>query len=98
MAVDFEILPEPVRKTSGQTEATFREDDELAKLKTSRSLQGALETWRLPRAAQLPRVPGLPLVEAPTTIPSAIPLSRTGGCVLHCCVSQVIRSPIGRNS
>jgi hypothetical protein len=73
IAVDFAGLPELLRQTSGRSElATSQRDDKLAKLETSRSPQGAPETWRLPRATQLPRVTGLPLVEAPTSIPSAI--------------------------
>jgi hypothetical protein len=57
MAVDFAKLPELLEQTSGRSEvATSPEDDTLAKLQTNRSPQGALETWRLPRVAQLPAV------------------------------------------
>jgi hypothetical protein len=70
MAVDFATLPELLEQTSGRSEvATSPKDDRLAKLETNRSAQGALETWRLPRVAQLPTVAGLPLAEMPTTAP-----------------------------
>jgi hypothetical protein len=70
MAVDFAKLPELLEQTSGRSEvATSPEEDRLTKLETNRSAQGALETWRLPRVAQLPAVAGLPLAEMPTTVP-----------------------------
>jgi hypothetical protein len=73
IAVDFTKQPELLEQTSGRNDAaTSQEDDELAKLETSRSPQGEPETLHLPRAAQLPRVPGLPLVETRITIPSAM--------------------------
>jgi hypothetical protein len=39
---------------------------------TSCSPQGEPETRRLPRAAQLPPIAGLPCVESPTTVPNPI--------------------------
>jgi hypothetical protein len=73
IAVDFAKQPELLKQTSGPSEvATSPEDDKLAKLETSCSPQDAPETWRLPRATQLPAVAGLPLVEAPTSIQNAI--------------------------
>jgi hypothetical protein len=75
MAVDFAKLPELLEQTSGRSEvATSPADDGLAKLETNRSPQGASETSRLPRAAQLSviTVTGLPLVKAPTTIRRSI--------------------------
>ena len=72
MAVDFAKLPELLEQTSGRSEVvTSPEDDRLAKLETNRSPEGALETWRLPRAAQLPAVAGLPLAGMPTTVPKS---------------------------
>ncbi len=74
IAVDFARLPELLNQTSGRSEVAISpEDDKLAKLETNRSPQGAPETLRLPRAAQLPAVTGLPLVKAPTTIRRSIP-------------------------
>jgi hypothetical protein len=73
ITVDFAKQPELLKQTSGRSEvATSPEDDKLAKLKTNCSSGDATETRRLPRAAQLPAVPGLPLVEAPATISSAV--------------------------
>jgi hypothetical protein len=56
------------------------EDDKLAKLETNRSPQGAPETSRLPRAAQLSviTVMGSPLVKAPTTIRRSISFEPDG--------------------
>src|SRR5258707_4226577 len=74
IAVDFARLPELLNQTSGRSEVAISpEDDKLAKLETNRSPQSAAETLRLPRAAQLPAVTGLPLVKAPTTIRRSIP-------------------------
>jgi hypothetical protein len=79
MAVDFETLPQLLKQTSGSSEvATSPRDDKLAKPEVSRSSQGGPGTWRLPRAAQLPGFAGLPLVEAPTTIPSSISFEPDG--------------------
>jgi Flp pilus assembly protein TadD len=79
IAVDFARLPELLNQTSARSEvATSTEDDKLAKLETNRSPQGAPETLRLPRAAQLPAVTGLPSVEAPTTIPHSISFEPDG--------------------
>jgi hypothetical protein len=36
------------------------------------------KTWRLPRAAQLPLIPGLPYIKAPTTVPNAISFEPDG--------------------
>jgi hypothetical protein len=61
MAVDFAKLPELLEQTSGRSVVTTSpEDDRVAKHEANRSLEGALETWHLPRAAQLPPVPGFP--------------------------------------
>jgi hypothetical protein len=76
IAVDFARLPELLNQTSGRSEvATSTEDDKLAKLETNRSPQGAPETSRLLRAAQLSVITatGLPLVKTPTTIRRSIP-------------------------
>ena len=79
IAVDSARLPELLKQTSDRSEvATSLEDDKLAKLETSRSPQGAPETSSLPRAAQLPAVAGLPLVEAPATIPNGISFEPDG--------------------
>jgi hypothetical protein len=67
MAVDFAKLPELLEQTSGRSEVATS----LAKLETNRSREGALETWRLPRAAQLPAVAGLPFAEMPTAVPKS---------------------------
>jgi alkylhydroperoxidase/carboxymuconolactone decarboxylase family protein YurZ len=70
MAVNFAKLPELLEQTSGLSEvATSPEDNRLTKLETNRSAQGTLETWHLPRVAQLPAVAGLPLAEMPTSVP-----------------------------
>ncbi len=70
MAVDFAKLPKLLEQTSGRSEfATSSEHDRLTKLETNCLAQSALETWRLPRVAQLPAVAGLPLGEMPTTVP-----------------------------
>src|SRR5712692_7108619 len=70
IAVHFARLPELLNQTSTRSEvATSTEDDKLAKLETNRSPQGVQETSRLPRAARLSAVTGLPLVEVLTTIP-----------------------------
>jgi len=68
MAVDFARLPELLKQTSDRTSPK----DKLAKFHTSRLPQRATETSRLPRAAQLPAVAGLPLLEAATAVPSFI--------------------------
>jgi hypothetical protein len=79
IAVDFARLPELLNQTSARSEvATSMEDDKLAKLETNRSPQRGPETRRLPRAAQLPAVTGLPLVEAPTTIPHSLSFEPDG--------------------
>jgi tetratricopeptide (TPR) repeat protein len=73
IAFDFAKQPELLRQTSGRSEvATSPEDGKPAKLETSYSPEEAPETRRLPRAAQLPPVAGLPLVEAPTRIQNVI--------------------------
>jgi hypothetical protein len=70
MAVDFAKLPELIEQTSGRSEVdTSSKDDGLIELETNRSAQGALETWPLPRVAQLPAVASLPLAEMPTIVP-----------------------------
>jgi hypothetical protein len=67
IAVDLARQPELLKRTSGRSEVAARpEDDKLAKVETSCSPEDAPETRRLPRAAQLPPVAGLPVVEAPT--------------------------------
>ena len=72
IAFDFGKQPELLEQTSGRSEvATSPEDDKPAKLETSYSPEDAPETRRLPRAAQLPPVAGLPLVEAPAWILNA---------------------------
>ena len=72
IAFDFGKQPELLEQTSGRSEvATSPEDDKPAKLETSYSPEDAPQTRRLPRAAQLPPVAGLPLVEAPTWILNA---------------------------
>ena len=68
MAVDFEKLPELLEQTSGRSEVATS----LAKLETNRSPEGALETRRLPRVAQLPAVAGFPFAEMPTTVPKSL--------------------------
>jgi hypothetical protein len=71
MAVDFAKLPELLARTGGRSEvATSPEDDRFAKLEINRSPQGAPETSRLLRAAQLSviTVTGSPSVDAATTI------------------------------
>src|SRR5262252_6600603 len=79
IAVDFARLPELLKETSVPSEvATSMEDDKLAHLETNRSPQGAPETSRLPRAAQLPAVTNSPLSESPTTIPSPIAFEPVG--------------------
>ena len=79
IAVDFARLPELLKQTSGRSEVAISpEDDKLAKLETNRSPQGAPETLRLPRAAQLPAVTGLPLAKAPTTIRRSISFEPDG--------------------
>jgi hypothetical protein len=45
---------------------------------TSCSPQGEPETRRLPRAAQLPPIAGLPYIKAPTTVPNAISIEPDG--------------------
>jgi hypothetical protein len=73
IAFDFAKQPELLKQTSGRSEvATSPEDDKPTKLETSYSPDDAPETRRLPRAAQLPPVAGLPLVEAPTSISNAV--------------------------
>jgi hypothetical protein len=75
IAVDFARLPQLLNQPSGSSEvAVSTKDDKLAKLETNRSPQGAPETSRLLRAAQLSvfTVTGSPL-EAPTTIRRSIP-------------------------
>src|SRR5229473_2513847 len=66
------------------------EDDKLAKLETNRSPQGAPETSRLPRAAQLSviTVTGLPLVKAQATIRRSISFEPDGRRS-----SQMLRRP-----
>ncbi len=61
-------------RAATSSQAGTPEDDKLAKLETNRSPQGATETSRLPRAAQLSviTVTGLPLVKAQTTIRRSI--------------------------
>jgi hypothetical protein len=79
IAVDFAMLPELLKQTSGRSEVvTSPEDDKLAKIQTSCSPEDAPEIRRLPRAAQLPAVAGLPVVEPPTRIPNAISLESDG--------------------
>jgi hypothetical protein len=59
-------------QAAASSQAGTPEDDKLTKLETSiRSPQGAPEAWRLPHCAQLPAVPGLPSVDAPTTVPNS---------------------------
>jgi hypothetical protein len=71
--VDFARRSQLLKPTSGRNKvATSPEDDKLAKRETSCLPEDALEIPRLPRAAQLPPVAGLPLVEAPTSIPNVI--------------------------
>src|SRR5712664_1194302 len=62
-------------RAATSSQAGTPEDDKLAKLETNRSPQGATETSRLPRAAQLSviTVTGLPLVKASTPIRRSIP-------------------------
>jgi hypothetical protein len=73
IAADFVKLPEMLKQNSGRSEvATSSEDDKLAKIETSCSPEGPPENRHLPRVAQLPAVAGLPLIEAPTSIPNAI--------------------------
>ena len=55
MAVDFAKLAELREQTLGRSEVAT----------------SALETWRLPRVAQLPTVAGLPLAEMPMTVPKS---------------------------
>jgi hypothetical protein len=70
MAVDFAKLPKLIEQTWGRSEvATSPKFDRPAKLETNRSLEGAVETWRLPGVARLPAVAALPLAEMPTTTP-----------------------------
>jgi hypothetical protein len=76
IAIDFAKLSERLDQTSARSEvATSTEDDKPAKLETNRSPQGAPETSRILRAAQLSiiTVTGSPLAEAPTTIRRSIP-------------------------
>jgi hypothetical protein len=61
MAGDFAKLPEMIEQTSGRSEVATC----LTKLETNRSPEGALQIRRLPRAAQLPAVAGLPFAEIP---------------------------------
>jgi hypothetical protein len=69
MAVDFAKLPKRLEQTPGLSGvATSLEDDRLANLKTNRSPDGALETWRLPRVARVPAVAGMPWAKRPTTV------------------------------
>ena len=59
-------------QAAASSQAGTPEHDKLTKLETSiRSPQGAPEARRLPRCAQLPAVPGLPSVDAATTVPNA---------------------------
>jgi hypothetical protein len=67
MAVDFAKLPELLERTSGRSEVATS----LAKVETNRLPEGALETWRSPRVAQLPAVAGLPFAEMPKTVPKS---------------------------
>jgi hypothetical protein len=70
IAVDFVKLPELLKQNSGRSEvAASPEDDKLARIETSCSPEGPPEIRHLPRAAQLPAVAGLRLVETP---PNAI--------------------------
>jgi lipoprotein NlpI len=79
IGVDFAKQPELLKQTSGRSEVAISpEDDKLAKLETGCSPQDAPETRRLPRAAQLPAVVGLPLVEAPTSISNTISFEPNG--------------------
>src|SRR5258708_15240011 len=79
IAVDFAKQPELLKQTSGRSEvATSPEDDKLAKLEPGCSPQDVPEPSRLRRAAQLPAVAGLPLVEAPTSISNAISFEPNG--------------------
>ena len=79
VAIDFARLPELLKHTSGRGEVdTSPEDDKLGKLETSRSSQDAPEAWRLPRAAQLPAVTGVPSVEAPKTVPNSVSFEPDG--------------------
>jgi hypothetical protein len=69
MAVDFAKLPKRLEQTPPLSAvATSLEDDRLANLKTNRSPDGALETWRSPRVARLPAVAGTPWAKRPTTV------------------------------
>ena len=75
IAVDFARLPELLKQTPGRTDmGASPQKDKLARLETSRSPQGAPETSRLPRGAQVPTVTGLPSTEKPMTIPNSISL------------------------
>lgn len=79
IAVDFAKQAELLKRTSGRSEAaTCPEDDKLAKLGRSCSPEEAPETRRLPRAAKLPPLVGLPMVEAPTQSPNAISFESDG--------------------
>jgi hypothetical protein len=79
IAADFVKLPEMLRQNSGRSEvATSSEDDKLADIETSCSPEGPPANPHLPRVAQLPAVAGLPLVEAPTSIPNAILFEPSG--------------------
>jgi hypothetical protein len=66
ISFDFAKQSELLKQTSGRIEvATSPEDDKPAKLETSYSPEDAPETRRLPRAAQLPPVAGLPMKRNP---------------------------------
>jgi hypothetical protein len=59
-------------------------------LETNRSPQGEPETQRLPRAAQLPPITGLPCVESPTTVPNPISFEPDGWIT-----TPMVRRPSG---
>jgi hypothetical protein len=63
----------------------------------SDSLQGELETRRLPRPARLPLIPALTYINSPATVPNAIAFEPDGGYLLHCCTGQALHSRGGGN-
>jgi hypothetical protein len=73
MAADFAKLPKRLEQMWGRSVVDTRPDvDRLAALETNHAPQGALETWRLPRTAQLRPVAGMPLAKMATAIPKSI--------------------------
>jgi len=73
MAVDFAKLAKRLGQAWDRSGvAAPPEDDRPAKLETDRSPEGKLETWRLPRIAQLGAVADMPLAQMPADVPKAI--------------------------